>query len=66
MQRFKKILVYLDIDSGKHEAIPAAAKLAKATGGALKIVDAVKDPPLPHVRRSPPRGRSSVRSPAKS
>lgn len=52
MQRFKQIIVCLDIDSGRQKALPAAARLARATGGTLKIVDIVKDLLATHPRGS--------------
>ena len=54
MQRLKQILVYLDIASERQKVLPAAAKLAKATGGTLKIVDIVKDLSAIHPRLSLP------------
>ncbi len=54
MQRFKKILVYESTATAEYHALRRAAKLAKSTGAALKVVDVIAEEPLLHPRFHPP------------
>ena len=54
MKLFKRILVFADAAFDKHPALTRAARLAQATGAALKVVDVVEEEPLFHARLNPP------------
>ena len=54
MKLFRKILVFADAAFDKHPALTRAARLAQATGAALKVVDVVEDEPLFRPRLKPP------------
>lgn len=58
MHRFKKILVYLNLDHGRYDALERAAKLAGATGAVLKVIDVIEE--LPVYLRYPAYGYPSL------
>lgn len=46
MKRFRKVLVPVDVQAGKHEALERAARLAEEYGAQLKLVDVVEELPV--------------------